>query len=99
MDDESVWRQRFQRKFDILEGVDKRDLLKKYAFRQHLSRQWICFELSQFGDQLGSEYRKVFERNQKNCLIMFRDLILGWYLSIYWIETQALTYCDRIKRL
>jgi hypothetical protein len=84
MSDESVWHQRFQRKFDMVEGLDKFKLLKKYAFRQHLSRQWICFDLSQFGvgDQLGSPYRKMYERNQKHCLEMFRDLIHGWCLPL-----------------
>ncbi|TAQ86739.1 hypothetical protein B7494_g4941 [Chlorociboria aeruginascens] len=69
----SVWRERFVKEFDMVEGATVDDLAKKYAFRSKMSKTWCLFDLPKHQDK---RIINCIKQNQKWWLEMLKGLII-----------------------
>ncbi|CZT48204.1 uncharacterized protein RSE6_08870 [Rhynchosporium secalis] len=72
----SVWRERFSKFFDDVDGQSPKDASLKYAFRKYIGAKWTCFDLDKYGGRVSKDVRDTQARNQLDLLNVFRGLLL-----------------------
>lgn len=70
---------RFSELYDDVVDLTSKDAAEKYAFRKHVSRKWICFDLRKVGVYGDKEISEFQAKNQLDVLHVFRGLLLGMF--------------------
>ena len=74
-----VWRMRYARTFDMLDGLNTDQIAKDYKILRSISKKWSCFDEEKLRRNfpLPTQVMEEQRLNRPLCLRMLRSLIIG----------------------